>query len=142
MLNALDYSESASFVIGADLTYNPGTWRVLAETIATVLKTENDNIEATDALIGRTTASNRCYALYLSLGHEGFNINAEMDGFLSVAKEVGLVSLQDGVEGIDLSELLSDLLSGPEKKILAQSGGVRVTVLGRKQYSSSAKNSR
>jgi len=40
LLNAMDYSESASIVIGADLTYNPGAWRVLAETIVTILKTK------------------------------------------------------------------------------------------------------
>ena len=129
-LNAMDYSEGASFIIGADLTYNPGSWRVLAETIATVLKTENNNI---DASAGTTASSNQCYALYLSVGHDGFNVNAEMDGFLSVAKEVGLVSIPDGVEGIDLSELLLSTLSDPEKKILAQGGGVRVAVLGRKR---------
>lgn len=127
-LNAMDYSEGASFVIGADLTYNPGGWRALAETIETVLKTENDNASA-------ASSSKRCYALYLSVGHDGFNVNAEMDGFLSVAKEVGLVTLPDGVEGIDLPELLMKTLSDTEKKILAQGGGFRVAVLGRKQVS-------
>jgi len=127
-LNALDYSETASFVIGADLTYNPGSWDILAETISTVLKTENDNIQ--DSITG--AASKQCYALYLSVGHDGFNVNAEVDGFLSVAKEKGLVSIPDGVEGIDLNELLRRTLSDTEKKILAQSGGFRVVVLGRK----------
>jgi len=131
-LDAMDYSERASFIIGADLTYNPGSWRTLAETIATVLKTENDNI---DTVTGTRVNSKRCYALYLSVGHDGFNVNAEMDGFLSVAKEIGLVNLPDGVEGIDLSQLLLNTLSDPEKKILAQGGGVRVAVLGRKSLS-------
>jgi SAM-dependent methyltransferase len=116
-LNAMDYSESASFVIGADLTYNPGSWDALAETISTVLNTENG------------------LALYLSVGHDGFNVNAEMDGFLSVAKEKGLVSLPDGVQGIDLNELLMRTLSDPEKKLIAQAGGFRVVVLGRKKLS-------
>eukprot|EP00537_Pseudo-nitzschia_pungens_P004666 CAMPEP_0172373738 /NCGR_PEP_ID=MMETSP1060-20121228/53045_1 /TAXON_ID=37318 /ORGANISM="Pseudo-nitzschia pungens, Strain cf. cingulata" /LENGTH=364 /DNA_ID=CAMNT_0013100159 /DNA_START=122 /DNA_END=1216 /DNA_ORIENTATION=- len=128
-LDAMDYSERASFIIGADLTYNPGSWRTLAETIATVLKTENDNI---DTVTGTRVNSKRCYALYLSVGHDGFNVNAEMDGFLSVAKEVGLVTLPDGVEGIDLSQLLLSTLSDSEKRILAQGGGFRVAVLGRK----------
>ncbi len=127
-LNAMDYSESASFVIGADLTYNPGSWDILAETIATVLKTENENIK--EPVTG--AASKQCYALYLSVGHDGFNVNAEVDGFLSVAKEKGLVDIPDGVEGIDLNELLRKTLSDTEKKILAQSGGFRVVVLGRK----------
>jgi len=124
----MDYSESASFVIGADLTYNPGSWDILAETIATVLKTENDNL--IDSVTAAT--SKQCYALYLSVGHDGFNVNAEVDGFLSVAKEKGLVTIADGVEGIDLNELLQTTLSDTEKKILAQSGGFRVVVLGRK----------
>mmetsp|Transcript_12656 Transcript_12656/g.29629 ORF Transcript_12656/g.29629 Transcript_12656/m.29629 type:complete len:428 (-) Transcript_12656:443-1726(-) len=128
-LDAMDYSERASFIIGADLTYNPGSWRTLAETIATVLKTENDTI---DTVTGTRVNNKRCYALYLSVGHDGFNVNAEMDGFLSVAKEVGLVTLPDGVEGIDLSQLLLSTLSDSEKRILAQGGGFRVAVLGRK----------
>jgi len=66
LLNAMDYSESASIVIGADLTYNPGAWRVLAETIATVLKTKNDKIDD-------NKMSNRCYALYLSIGQLRMN---------------------------------------------------------------------
>ncbi len=129
-LNAMDYSESASFVIGADLTYNPGSWDILAETIATILKTENDNI--VNSGINDKPSSKQCYALYLSVGHDGFNVNAEVDGFLSVAKEKGLVSIADGVEGIDLNELLRTTLTDTEKKILAQSGGFRVLVLGRK----------
>jgi hypothetical protein len=134
-LNSMDYSECASFVIGADLTYNAGSWRVLAETIATILKTKNDKIDDNNALVGATTstASNQCYALYLSIGHEGFNVNAEMDGFLSVCKSFGLVILPDGVEGIDVELLLLNSLSESEKKILAQSGGFRVAVLGRKE---------
>lgn len=128
-LNAMDYSESASFVIGADLTYNPGSWDTLAETIATVLKTENDNVSSGT---GATPISNRCYALYLSVGHDGFNVNAEVDGFLSVAKEKGLIRIEDGVEGIDLNELLRKTLSDAEKKIISQGGGFRVVVLGRK----------
>lgn len=130
-MDAMDYSEAASFIIGADLTYNPASWDSLAETIATVLKTENNNVNSID---GAASRSNRCYALYLSVGHDGFNVNAEMDGFLSVAKEKGLVTFSDGVEGIDLSALLLRTLSDQEKKILAQSGGFRVSVLGRKQF--------
>ena len=134
-LNSMDYSECASFVIGADLTYNAGSWRVLAETIATILKTKNDKMDDNNALTGTitSTASNQCYALYLSIGHEGFNVNAEMDGFLSVCKSFGLVILPNGVEGIDVESLLLTSLSEPEKKILAQSGGFRVAVLGRKE---------
>jgi predicted nicotinamide N-methyase len=118
LLNAIDYSESASLVLGADLTYNAGSWRVLAETMATVLSLDGD-----------------ARIVYLSLGHEGFNVNAEMDGFLSVAKEVGLISVPD-FKGIDLSTLLQDSLSTSERKVLEQNGGARVVVLKRKTFSS------
>ena len=134
-LNAMDYNDCASFVIGSDLTYNPGSWRVLAETIATVLKTKNEqSLEDDSDVINKSgSSSTRCYALYLSIGHEGFNVNAEMDGFLSVCNSSGLINIPDGVEGIDVSELLLNSLSESEKSILAQSGGFRVAVLGHKE---------
>lgn len=116
LLNAMDFSESASVVLGADLTYNAGSWRVLAETMATIL------LPGADASV-----------IYLSLGHEGFNVNAELEGFLSVAKEVGLV-VESQFQGIDLSLLLQDSLSESEKKMLGQSGGARVVVLRRKRF--------
>ncbi|KAL3926691.1 MAG: hypothetical protein SGARI_005525 [Bacillariaceae sp.] len=111
LLNAMDYSETASLVLGADLTYNAGSWRVLAETMATVIKLDGKG-----------------HVLYLSLGHEGFNVNAEMDGFLSVAKEVGLVATTE-LNGINISQLLQNSLTNAERKVLEQSGGARVVVL-------------
>jgi SAM-dependent methyltransferase len=116
MLNAMDYSEAATFVLGADLTYNPGSWRVLAETMVTVLTTEEDG-----------------YILYMSLGHEGFNVSAEMDGFLSVAREFGLISVPD-LEGINASDLLNSLLTSTEWKVLEEKGGAKVAVLKRKSF--------
>jgi predicted nicotinamide N-methyase len=121
LLSAMDFSESASLVIGADLTYNAGSWRLLAETMATVL-TFNEG--------GRI--------IYLSLGHEGFNVNAEMDGFLSVAKEMGLVTTSY-FEGIDVSLLLQNSLTSREKNVLEQSGGARVVVLKRKSIPQNGK---
>mmetsp|Transcript_32911 Transcript_32911/g.55156 ORF Transcript_32911/g.55156 Transcript_32911/m.55156 type:complete len:360 (-) Transcript_32911:1276-2355(-) len=118
LLNAMDFSETASLVLGADLTYNAGSWRVLAETMSTVLKTDGD-----------------ARVLYLSLGHEGFNVNAEMDGFLSVAKEVGLVSAPE-LEGIDVNNLMQSLFTNQERKVIEQSGGARVVVLKRKTFQS------
>lgn len=115
LLNAMDYSESASLVLGADLTYNSGSWKVLAETMSVVLKADG-------------------HVVYLSLGHDGFNVDAEVDGFLSVAGSVGLVSVSE-LEGINLSNLLQRLLSDAEKHIVATSGGARVLVLRRKQDS-------
>jgi predicted nicotinamide N-methyase len=79
LLSAMDYSDVASVVVGSDLTYNSGTWRVLAETMATVL--QDDGI-----------------IIYLSLGHDGFNVRAELDGFLSVARENGLVPISAELE--------------------------------------------
>ncbi|KAG7355902.1 inositol monophosphatase [Nitzschia inconspicua] len=114
LLNAMDYSEKASLVLGADLTYNAGSWRVLAETMVTVLSLDAD-----------------ARIIYLSLGHEGFNVNAELDGFLSVAKEVGLIP-DSQFRGINLSLLLQNSLSSSEKRLLDQSGGARVVVLKRR----------
>ena len=118
LLNGIDFSEESTFVLGADLTYNSGSWRQLAETISTVLTTKEDG-----------------YVVYLSLGHEGFNVNAEMDGFLSVAREFGLTSVPD-IEGINASDLLRSLLTSTETRLLEQSGGARVAVLKRKSMPS------
>jgi SAM-dependent methyltransferase len=117
LLNAMEYSDEdeADLVLGADLTYNSGTWRVLAETMVTIVKPEG-------------------YILYLSLGHEGFNVNAEVDGFLSVAKEVGLVTVNE-MAGVPVSNLLESILTVQEASQLQQSGGARVVVLRRKLLS-------
>lgn len=114
LLDAMDYSDTADLVVGSDLTYNSGTWRVLCETMVTVVKPDG-------------------YILYLSLGHEGFNVNAELDGFLSVAKEVGLVEVKE-LNGVSISNLLPKIVSPVEAKQLAQSGGARAVVLRRKQF--------
>jgi predicted nicotinamide N-methyase len=121
LLSAIDFSESASLVIGADLTYNAGSWRVLAESMATVLSFDRNG-----------------HIIYLSLGHEGFNVNAEMDGFLSVAKEVGLVTTSN-FHGIDVSVLLQHSLTSEEKNMLDQSGEAKVVVLKRKANSQNGK---
>jgi SAM-dependent methyltransferase len=113
LLNAMDFSEAADLVLGADLTYNSGTWRVLAESMESVLKPNGT-------------------VLYLSLGHEGFNVNAEVDGFLSVAQQVGLVSISE-LGGVDISKLVSSILSTSERNQLRLSGGVRLVALQRKE---------
>jgi SAM-dependent methyltransferase len=112
LLSAMDVAERADLVLGSDLTYNSGTWRVLAETMETVV-TPNG------------------YILYLSCGHEGFNVNAEVEGFLAVAREVGLVPVNE-LYGVNLSQALPSLLSPAEVKQLQSSGGARVVVLQRK----------
>lgn len=120
LLNAMDYSETADLVLGSDLTYNSGTWRVLAETMEAVLTPTGT-------------------VLYLSLGHEGFNVNAEVDGFLSVAKEMGLEPVSEiggeaGENAIPVSSLVSSTVSSQEEfKQLQLSGGAKIIALQRKQ---------
>lgn len=126
LLDAIEYSDDADLVLGADLTYNSGSWRVLAETMSTIIKPNG-------------------YILYLSLGHEGFNVNAEVDGFLSVAKETGLVlvdpstvdvtsdgTTSDNADMININTIIGSITSPTEQKLLQQSGGAKVLLLKRK----------
>jgi SAM-dependent methyltransferase len=114
LLNAVDYS--ADLILGADLTYNSGSWRVLAETMSTILTPSG-------------------YVVYVSLGHEGFNVNPEVDGFLSVAREVGGLVPVTELGGVPIYDaLLKDILSPAEVKNVQASGGVRVAVLRRKEF--------
>jgi SAM-dependent methyltransferase len=120
LLDASDYTESADLILGSDLTYNAGSWRVLAETMATLLKPTG------------------C-VIYLSLGHANFEVNAEMDGFLAVAREQGLVPVKSPMDPNwplpvvsyrSLEELLLlTCVSPSERDILQSTGGVRVLVL-------------
>ena len=142
LLNAMDYNEMANVIIGSDLTYNSGTWNVLAETMATILKE--------DGII-----------IYLSLGHDGFNVRAELDeGFLSVAKSYGLLpvskltipntlststssseesstttSSSSSSSSISLDQLLDQVITSTERQqVIQPSGGARVVVLQKKSY--------
>jgi SAM-dependent methyltransferase len=120
LLDASDYTDSADIILGSDLTYNAGSWRVLAETMATLLKPTG------------------C-VIYLSLGHAGFEVNAEMDGFLAVARSQGLVPVQSpmdpnwplpAISYRSLEELLLQKCVSPaERDLLQSTGGVRVLVL-------------
>jgi len=120
ILDASDYSDTAEIVMGSDLTYNAGTWRVLAETVVSILRPGG-------------------VFVYLSLGHQGFNVAGEMDGFLTVAQNVGLVELTtkndvwpfQGGAGF-LTKALLDCISKDEKAILEATGGVKVLLLTRK----------
>jgi hypothetical protein len=115
LLDAIDYIGEADLVVGSDLTYNSGTWRVLAETMSTIV-------------------SDNGHVLYLSLGHDGFNVNAEMDGFLSVAKEQGLmVATDNSIGGVAIQKLLDRIVSMDERKLVLQTG-VRVVVLCKKKF--------
>lgn len=122
MMDAIELSDVADVVLGADLTYSPGSWRLLAETMETVLK--------------RTG-----FVVYLSLGHTGFNVNAEVEGFLAVAKELGLISLLPsdtvwpfpGLSTPLADLLLRDSLTSTERRIIDGTGGLRVLILGKKR---------
>jgi predicted nicotinamide N-methyase len=113
LLNAMEYDEAVDIVLGSDLTYNSGTWRVLCETMATVLSPQG-------------------FILYLSLGHDGFNVNAEVEGFLSVAREQDLVVVPE-IGGMQVSKLLDQLISPSERKLVLQNG-VSVVVLQHKRF--------
>jgi protein N-lysine methyltransferase METTL21D len=141
LMDALDYSDTTitaiNWVIGSDLTYNAASWRILAETMATVLVPNNNN----------------SFVLYLTLGHAGFNVNAEMNGFLTVAQEQGLQEVQPGdadwpFVGVGdngsssssssssgslsslTSLLLQECINTPEERsIVDTTGGARVVLL-------------
>ena len=115
----LEWMGKADIVVGSDLTYNSGSWRVLAETMESLLNRNG-------------------IVLYLSLGHAGFNVRGEVDGFLTVAKQVGLTvssstalpfSLPAGVSSLDA--LLQRTVLPAEQAILSATGGAQVVVLGR-----------
>ena len=113
-----DLVEAADWVLGSDLTYNAGSWPVLAETMSTLIKPQGGIV------------------VYLSLGHAGFNVQAEVDGFLSVAKGQGLVQIQPTDPEWPLAnQVLPETLlrqtcrSGEERSILESGGGVRVVFL-------------
>jgi len=127
-MDAIEYSETADLVIGSDLTYNAGSWRLLAEAMETVLK-RNGSV------------------LYVTLGHAGFNVNAELQGFLAVAEELGMAQVNPGDptwpfpndQSSDTPPSLTNLilrecLSPRELPIVQATGGVRAVVLQKKRY--------
>lgn len=120
LLDASDFYDTADIIIGSDLTYNSGTWRVLAETLSSTLKPGG-------------------IFLYLSLGHSGFNISGELDGFLTVTQNMGLIELKETpaqwpgkVSTGYLTTLLQNSLTDDEKKVVTGTGGVRVLLIQRK----------
>lgn len=114
MLHASEYDSVADIVVGSDLTYNSGSWLSLAETMATVLK--QDGI-----------------VLYLTLGHSGFNAQAELQGFLQVAENAGLQVIQEEqIFGENLSDILGRITSSDEKQLINANGGAKAIVLQRK----------
>ena len=121
LLNAADYFDEADIIIGSDLTYNSGSWKVLAETMGAVLKPKG-------------------FVVYLSLGHSGFNVSGELAGFLSVLESEGLEVIDEKsprwpLKGVvsSMSQLLASCVNPSEKAVLDANGGAKVVVLGRKQ---------
>jgi SAM-dependent methyltransferase len=132
ILPAMDYSEQVDLVIGSDLTYSPGSWRALAESMETVLKRDG-------------------YVLYVSLGHAGFPVSAEVGGFVTVARDMGLVPVESSYDPLwpfpplasptsassrqSLSDLMMQecLVDARERDIVESAGGVRVVLLARKR---------
>jgi SAM-dependent methyltransferase len=114
MLDASEYDSVADIVVGSDLTYNSGSWLSLAETMATVLKADG-------------------IVLYLTLGHSGFNAQAELQGFLQVAENAGLQVIQEEqIFGQNLSDILGRITSSDEKQLINANGGAKAIVLQRK----------
>ena len=140
VLDAMDYANTADFIIGSDLTYNSGTWKILAETVATILKQpqpraihkNNDNSDGSGTF------------LYLTLGHSGFSAVGEVAGFVSVAEGEGLYVVKEGSSEwpfagttATLKELLLEkCIRGPEEReVLSGTGGVQVLVMKMKRRS-------
>lgn len=121
LMDAAEYYDEADLILGADLTYNSGTWRALAETMGAVLKPTG-------------------YVLYLTTGHSGFNVQGELGGFLSVVGGEGLELIDEASDrwplrggASSMTQLLGSCLSPEEKKGLEGNGGASAIVLGKKQ---------
>ena len=121
LLDAIDYDDVADVIIGSDLTYNSGSWRMLVDTIGTILKPNG-------------------YMLYLTLGHSGFNLAGEINGFLTVVQSAGTLEIvEEGCPswpfpGIgSLETLLMSTVSEDERAIVKGTGGFKILVLQRKQ---------
>ena len=119
ILDASEYYDTADIIIGSDLTYNSGSWRVLAETVSSILKPGG-------------------IFLYLSLGHSGFNVQGELNGFISVTQNMGLVEIKEGTNrwpwkdfAPSLNSLLQKGLTVEEQAIIDGTGGVRIVLIQR-----------
>ncbi len=120
-LDSIDFYETADVVLGSDLTYNSGSWRTLVDTIASVLKPNG-------------------YMLYLTLGHSGFNVSGEINGFLTVVQSSGMLEIvrEDSsswpFSGVKyLEELLLSSLTDSERAIVSGTGGMKILVLQQKR---------
>ncbi|CAB9501415.1 histidine protein methyltransferase 1 homolog [Seminavis robusta] len=112
----VEWMGQVDVLVGSDLTYNSGSWRLLAETMESLLAPNG-------------------ICIYLSLGHAGFNVAGEVDGFVNVAQQVGLFSKSKlPLPGSSLDALLASVIrkDSSEPSIMMATGGAQVVVLGRK----------
>ena len=121
ILDAVEYYDTADIVMGSDLTYNSGTWGVLAETMDAVLKPNG-------------------IVIYLSLGHSGFSVAGELGGFQTVLESQGhLDVVSEGSEKwpfrniSSLEMLLQQSLKKEEREIIKTTGGFKILVLKKKK---------
>jgi SAM-dependent methyltransferase len=119
-LDIVDFYDSADIVIGSDLTYNSGSWGALADTVESVLKPNG-------------------IFLYVTLGHSGFNVASEVNGFLTLVESKGVFEIVR--EGTDawpfqnvqsLEALLGTSLDAREKEVVSSTGGFKVLLLRKK----------
>jgi len=101
-------------VIGSDLTYFSGSWKILSETISTILKPGG-------------------LFVYVTLAHSGFNSSGEIAGFMSVAQGDGLYEVpsrdDNAFSKIGLSSIIQ---SSEELRLLQSTGGGRLLILAKK----------
>jgi SAM-dependent methyltransferase len=125
--DAVDFADSVDLLVGSDLTYNSNGWPALADTMATILKPN----------VGRV--------LYLSLGHSGFDVDAEIDGFVTMAESRGLQIVNAGIPSIHPYQspeelLIEECMTPSERKVIlnpnylesnksASHSGVRILLL-------------
>ena len=121
ILDAVDYYDTADIIIGSDLTYNSGTWGLLAETFDAVLKPDG-------------------FVIYLSLAHSGFSISGELSGFATVIESQGhLEVLFEGSEEWpfqkvpSLDSLLKSSITSRELEVVKTTGGFKTLVLRKKR---------
>ena len=105
-LDAVDFYESADIVIGSDLTYNSGSWGLLAETLG----------HSGFNVIGE-------------LG--GFLTLVESQGALEVIKEGSSAWPFQSVSSLE--KLISSSLNSKEREVIASTGGFKAIVLRKKK---------
>lgn len=119
-LDTVDFYDSADIVIGSDLTYNSGSWGLLAESFDAVLKRKG-------------------IIIYLTLGHAGFNVVGELGGFLTLVDSQGALEVvKEGSAAwpfpnvSSLEKLILTSLNSKEREVIMGTGGFKAVVLKKK----------